>query len=78
VVAAIRTSEPASVALRLTRSGSMRVLAQARGSSRTGVLRLVIARRVAGRRLAPGRHEVTIVARADGRTAATRLALLVR
>ena len=78
VVASLRTSQPASVTLRVTRSGSPRVLVTLSGSSRPSGSRLVLKRRGAGRRLAPGRHLVTVTARAGRRTAVTRLALVVR
>ena len=78
VVANVRTSRPASLTLRVTRSGSRRVLIGLRSHSRSGASRLVIRRQAGGRWLAPGRHVVTVVARADGRTAAARLSLVVR
>ena len=78
VVASLRTSEPAFVTLRVTRGGSRRVLVTLRGASRPSGSRLVIKRRSTVRRLAPGRHLVTVTAGAGERTASTRLALVVR
>ena len=78
VTVSVRTSAPATLTLRVTRSGSRRVLFGLRGRSATGPSRLTIGRAQA-RRLSAGRHRVTLTARApDGRTAAANLALLVR
>ena len=78
VVAFVRASAPASVTLQLMRRGSRRVLVSLRAPTRSGEVELTIRRRAGGRRLTAGRHVIALTARADGRTAATKLALVVR
>ena len=78
VVASLRTNVPSSVSLRISRSGSRRVLVRLGGRASARRARLVIRRRSEGWRLRPGRHVVTVVARADRRTTSARLPLRVR
>lgn len=78
VTAFIRTSAPTSVTLDISRRGSRRVLVSLKAFGGLDGLRIPIRRRSEGRRLASGRHMVTIVAHADGRKASASLPLVVR
>ena len=78
VVASVRTNVTSAVSLKISRSGSRRVLVRLAGPASARQARLVVRRRSGGRRLTRGRHVVTVVARADRRTTSRQLRLLVR
>ena len=77
VVASVRTNLPAAVTLQIARSGSRRVLVRVAGGVAQEA-RLLVRRRLEGRRLSRGRHVVTLTARSGADTATAKLPLVVR